>query len=613
MLSAERDDLSSPIGSMEAPRLKPSDFVVGDPTRVADFVIPVTIAVTGHRDPADAHRLQEAVGEVLDLIAARFPHTPLQALSSLAEGADRAFAAAALARGLALDVVLPLPPSDYERDFPGTSDEFRALLAKARQVGTMPWVTGVDAGSAARPGLARNLQYAQTGLHMASRAQILIAAWDGQPARGLGGTAQIVSARRDIRLLNEQGEGIEHLDRLLEASLIDQPQVGIVCWLPTRRRDQPSAPGTPDVQAPRWAFSDSEWMPTLPDDLRDSALQHLRELDAYNARLREYLAAPQALAAIGATWRAASTSKVSPIVGSLYARFLAADALANTGMNHARKQVRNIFVLGAALATVFETWAHVLGAWYWLAFYLGLMSLIGLKVRHLQRTEANEHAVDWRVLAEGLRVQTFWLAGGIVEPVSKHYLRRHGPALQWVRTALSGVVPVWPDPSAGALSEVMNAWLEHQLGYFKNSVLRRRAVVGRIQKVSKWAYRAAAALALLVLAAMLGNVDGLGGGESPTRAWLVVTLGLLPAWSGLLVGYLEFAGYRDDVREHQRMHELFDTAGALYRTMLPHAEATARYGAQLRGILRDLGIEALREQADWALLHKSHELEMPKA
>ncbi len=598
---------------MESQRSQQPDFAVRGPTGADDFAIPVTIAVTGHRDPADAHLLQEAIGKVLDLIAERLPHTPLQALSSLAEGADRVFAAAALARGLALDVVLPLPCSEYERDFPESADEFHALLARARQVSALPWVAGVDAEGAAQAGLGRDLQYAQAGLHLAGRAQILIAAWDGQPARGLGGTAQIVSARRDIRLLNEHGDGIEHLDRLLDASLLDQPQVGIVCWLQTRRRSQPSPPGVEDVQAPRWAFSDSEWMPKLPDDPRESVLRHLQELDAYNARLREHLAPPEALVAITAKWRAASTSRVSPLVGSLYARFLAADAMANSGIHDVRKQVRNIFILAVALATVFETWAHVFTAWYWLAVYLGLMSLIGVKVRVLRRTEANERAVDWRVLAEGLRVQTFWVAGGIVEPVSKHYLRRHGTTLQWVRTALSGLVPVGPDESESALSEVLNAWLEDQLAYFTQSVRRRRAVVNRIQAVSKWAYRAAVGLALLVLAGMLGHVDGLGGGDSPARAWLVVTLGLLPAWSGLLAGYLEFAGYRDDVREHQRMHDLFGTARALYQALLPHAEAKSRCRAHLRGILRDLGIEALREQADWALLHKSHELEMPKA
>ncbi len=43
----------------------------------------------------------------------------------------------------------------------------------------------------------REAQYALGGAYIVERADELVAVWDGQPARGTGGTADVVSWRRD--------------------------------------------------------------------------------------------------------------------------------------------------------------------------------------------------------------------------------------------------------------------------------------------------------------------------------------------------------------------------------------------------------------------------------
>lgn len=54
--------------------------------------LPVTLGVTGHRDVQDTEQLLALLESEISAIQARYPHSPVMALSSLAEGADRLFA-----------------------------------------------------------------------------------------------------------------------------------------------------------------------------------------------------------------------------------------------------------------------------------------------------------------------------------------------------------------------------------------------------------------------------------------------------------------------------------------------------------------------------------------
>jgi SMODS and SLOG-associating 2TM effector domain 1/SMODS and SLOG-associating 2TM effector domain 3 len=166
------------------------DAVANDARRRGRISLHLRAGVTGHRS-IDQHDplLAEAIGDVLDLLRQRGRQgtaaTPvnLVVVSALAEGADRMVAQGALERGAGLEVILPLPPADYLTDFePGTSrSEFRGLLSQASAVTELP-ASGTRAQA-----------YERAGRAIVDRSDVLIALWDGQPARGRGGTAEIVS------------------------------------------------------------------------------------------------------------------------------------------------------------------------------------------------------------------------------------------------------------------------------------------------------------------------------------------------------------------------------------------------------------------------------------
>ena len=145
------------------------------------------VGVSGHRLLADPAAVAAAVDRVLDRLCSGGP-TPV-AVSSLAEGADRIVASRVLARGGRLEAVLPLPADDYATDFrdPGSRAEFAALLAAADPVTVVP-------ADATDP--SREASYARAGSAVLDRCDVLLALWDGAPARGRGGTAEVVAAAR---------------------------------------------------------------------------------------------------------------------------------------------------------------------------------------------------------------------------------------------------------------------------------------------------------------------------------------------------------------------------------------------------------------------------------
>jgi hypothetical protein len=150
------------------------------------------IGVSGHRVPPKLPEESEAplrtlidriLAAIVDTARTANTATALVIVSSLAEGSDRIVAAAGLAAGFALQVVLPFKRAEYALDFETQASrrEFEELLARASDVFEL------DGAANERP-----RAYEAAGLFMLANIDVLIAIWDGEVAAGVGGTAQIV-------------------------------------------------------------------------------------------------------------------------------------------------------------------------------------------------------------------------------------------------------------------------------------------------------------------------------------------------------------------------------------------------------------------------------------
>lgn len=136
------------------------------------------LGITGHRGlPEDVEQLVRAA---LVAVVEQYPPTDLVGVSCIADGPDAWFAQAVLDHGGQIEAVIPAEA--YRESLPdshhATYDE---LLRRASEVHS----TGLKES---------NSEAHQAGSEiLVGIVDLLVAVWDGQPARGYGGTADVVA------------------------------------------------------------------------------------------------------------------------------------------------------------------------------------------------------------------------------------------------------------------------------------------------------------------------------------------------------------------------------------------------------------------------------------
>lgn len=139
------------------------------------------VGVTGHQDipPQALEYVMRGANDVLDRLK-----DELVGVSSVAAGADQLFASLVLERGGRLELVLPC--RRYEQTFSDPEDlrNFRVVLERAASVETLNFEEPSEEA------------YLAAGRRVVDLSEMLLAIWDGQPARGKGGTADIVEYAR---------------------------------------------------------------------------------------------------------------------------------------------------------------------------------------------------------------------------------------------------------------------------------------------------------------------------------------------------------------------------------------------------------------------------------
>ena len=138
------------------------------------------VGFSGHRQVADKAGVATAIRTSLEWLRREAPGEWI-GLSSVASGGDQMFVDQARALGMSWHVILPLPRAEFQKDF--NADEWadvEPLLAQAEHTRVI-----TENG-------AREDAYLDCGMETVNGADVLLAVWDGEAARGKGGTADVV-------------------------------------------------------------------------------------------------------------------------------------------------------------------------------------------------------------------------------------------------------------------------------------------------------------------------------------------------------------------------------------------------------------------------------------
>jgi hypothetical protein len=139
------------------------------------------IAISGHRglNVRTADLIDKAIRERLSK-----HQDGVTGLSCLADGADQIFARAIVDLGGILEAIIPA--EEYRSSLPSEAhSEYDDLLGRAVAVHRLPFVESTSESHMAASKL------------LVDEADELYAVWDGKPARGYGGTADVVAYARD--------------------------------------------------------------------------------------------------------------------------------------------------------------------------------------------------------------------------------------------------------------------------------------------------------------------------------------------------------------------------------------------------------------------------------
>lgn len=544
--------------------------------------LPLVVSVTGHVDiaPGDAAALTGRVRAFLTDLCAAYPHTPIELLTPLAEGADRLAAHAALSLGIPIIAVLPLDIDEYRKDFSGDGSirEFDDLLARAAHVIVLPQ----DGDAPGRPGC-----YARVGAFGVQHAHVLLALWDGVDTGKTGGTSEIVRFARE-------GVPRRHAE---SARLLNPADTGVVHHIVTPRQ---SAPRPADAFAARWLAPRGGG----EIDARRLLAEIAGSTDAFNRHTLE-----PGIAEAAARSEAGLTSgqvKADGSAAPLTRIYGFADALALRFQAKAKRAVLGLFIAGWLSIVAFESFTDlqltIAVVPYVLLFLLAYalyvwMNSRGVDARHL----------DYRSLAEALRVQFYWRAAGIADSVAGHYMRYRIRESEWIRKALLALDLRVPAPTAQrAITDVTTDWVQAQNSFFVRAERRDDGLHHRLDRRAGvlMALSMALLLVLIVLSVPKLMADDVPGEHGSEYHELVVLIGVFAAGAGAIHGYAEKRALDAQAKRYARMHAVFQSA-------LDQLNAPGAGSAAATAILRELGREALEENADWVMLHRDRPLEPP--
>jgi hypothetical protein len=585
------------------------------------------VGVTGHRDlkPAAAARLAPRVEALLAGLAAEARrvlathadvYAPADArlflLSQLAKGADQLSARAGLALGYQLRTVLPFPAAEFRAGFEAEDGAaFDELLAQSAHVWVLPGTPGEPERG-----------YALAGESTVAQCDILLAIWDGQAARGHGGTADVVeyAIRRGVPVLHLPASGVGE---------------GVALWsafggLTPDRLDRHSAPRRPLTEAAAAQIVQALLAPPSPAPERAALARYLAER---RPRLRLRPEYPLLLAITGvrglrrrnlisadyetvaeAEWKSffdQPTAGAAPVragLATLQQAFAWSDGLADHFAQIYRSA--SIFNYAAAAVSVLLALTGVLApaAKAWLV--AGELLAIGLVIANTAlggRGEWHRRWLDYRLVAEQLRPMRSLSLLGAASPLRVvHGLDGAGWRwTDWYAAAIwrdLGAPPTIPggEGLAALVAHLSDQEVTQQVAYNRANAHRMHQLDHRLHLAGTALFYATAGVGALTLTGLMLDVEAI---HTQARLATVLAAGL-PTVGGALFG---IRGQGDFIGASGRSAETADKLQAIGEQLAERPVDLARACRALENaaqiMLADLG--------EWRVSYRHRKLAIP--
>lgn len=286
---------------------------------------------------------------------------------------------------------------------------------------------------------------------------------------------------------------------------------------------------------------------------------------------------------------------------------LAADRLAMKYQRRVNQGLYGIHTLAVLMGLVFIVYSEYPApdwlVWVFLALFFAGVAL------HVAGNSRQWHRkyLDYRALAEALRVQFYWHLSGVVESHSvafayENFMQKQDVELSWIRhvmRAASLMRTRGEEPDPAWVPWVVERWVGDaesagQLQYYSGKEVQNSRNYRRTERLSRVCLWSGIGIAFLLALASGALTEG-------QQAVLLVLMGILPLIAGVRDTISHKKAEKELIKQYRFMARIFANA----RRLLDESTDLAFQ----RRVLKALGEAALEEGAEWILMHRSRPLE----
>ena len=514
--------------------------------------IPVIVGVTGHRDirRQDEPIIRDAVRSELKKLQALCPHSPLMMLNSLAEGSDLLCADVAEELGIPLIAVLPREQTDYERDFSEEAKKrFTHHCIRAEKVFVAPPVEALREGD-----IVRDYRFRQAGIYVATHCHVLLALWDGEPGQFGCGTAEMVDV-----VLNGSYDPVSGI------ALRSGSNEAVIQIFTPRKEKAGKTAGSVQV------FGD-----------RNAVLDILQKTDDFNRNAASVTVKSASRLPLGA--------ERDPLTEKLERISIAAGMLSRQAARRYRRVLALLAVISAILTFAFLLYDE--------AQMIGLILVCGMMLfaawgclRYAARSDCHRRYIEYRVLAECLRVQTCLRYAGSAIQTADLLPWTQQEETTWVLVALC-TMTIGDIPEE--THEIRTCWVDAQREYHRKAsesagqkLTASERVVNIALVLSIMLYLAAVGYELLCGGVLLEPRVPVADAEF-WRTILKILLGTISAVTLFVANYFGRLSLSRTFSDHQKMERFYGKMSAQLEK-----------NGQTEELLTVLAREELVENGNW--------------
>lgn len=553
--------------------------------------IPIVLGITGHRDIPEysVNKIEQVLKSYFLQLKQKHPNTPIVLLTPLAEGADRLVGKIAIQCGIKLIVPMPFRKQLYIEDFNSSEsiNEFENLLEQAIRIHELPLFPGLTEESVRNCTEDRAKQYAAVGAYVAKHCHLLIALWDGVTTpEKTGGTAQVVHFKCN---------GIPYPYSSTN-SVLEPKEIGRVYHILIPRLSNPNPVG----RLYHGQHVEEDMSRSKSEGTFDLILKNIDEFNHELLKREHKLNSIQSKQfVLGGD--IALVNVLSKELKSILEDYAYVDSLA-IYLNERRRTAIKLLFLFAFLA-VLSTQVYGLWKATELLFVYPVVILLVSIVFFVKNKDYNTKPLDYRALAEGLRIQFFWKLCGIKDDVANHYLQQERSELQWISYALRGWDVITDEgrirnPDEGHFRSVHTLWIESQKLFYRSKAEK----FSRIERLSKYV-----SLFFFLVGFLISCAIPFSTNWNTLQSYGLFAVAFSILVSVLIEGYKEKMAFAQLHREYERMATFYAQASNALVTSISMGdmEIASR-------ILLKIGKEALEENAWWVNMHRERPFEVQK-